>query len=75
MEALLLAERVKNAIQTFERCGPVQQVQLPLDAQTNQPKRFAFVWFADATSAARAIVELNGRPMRGRPISVRVYKP
>lgn len=61
--------------QTFERCGPVQQVHLPLDAQTNQPKRFAFVWFADATSAARAIVELNGRPMRGRPISVRAYKP
>lgn len=54
----------------FSELGPVSEVFLPMDRTTGRPRGFAFVQFADASAAARAIERFNGHELDGRPLRV-----
>lgn len=54
----------------FARCGDVEQVKLILDRETGRSRGFAFVTMADAAGAQKAIAEMNGAMIDGRPLRV-----
>ncbi|TFK50581.1 hypothetical protein OE88DRAFT_1631205 [Heliocybe sulcata] len=56
--------------QLFESYGEVSQVHLPLDASTKQPKGFAYVSFAQPTSALAAYEALDKRSFQGRLLHI-----
>ena len=53
----------------FEEHGAVESVSLINDRETGRPRGFGFVEMARA-DAARAIQNLNGKDMGGRPLKV-----
>jgi RNA recognition motif-containing protein len=53
----------------FSQHGTVESVTLPTDRDTGQPRGFGFVEMTQA-DAARAIQNLNGKDMGGRPLRV-----
>ncbi|HET7921129.1 MAG TPA: RNA-binding protein [Gammaproteobacteria bacterium] len=53
----------------FEQFGAVQSVKLISDRETGRPRGFGFVEM-DQGSAQKAIQELNGKDMGGRPLRV-----
>ena len=53
----------------FSKVGTVESVSLPTDRETGRPRGFAFVEMSQA-DASRAIQELNGREMGGRPLRI-----
>ena len=53
----------------FGQYGTVESVTLPTDRETGRPRGFGFVEMARA-DAARAIQNLNGKSMGGRPLRV-----
>src|SRR5208282_6465484 len=55
--------------QLFEQHGKVESVALINDRDTGRPRGFGFVEMANA-DAARAIQNLNGQNMGGRPLRV-----
>ena len=56
--------------ETFSQFGEVAEVKLMTDRETGQSRGFAFVSMADANAAAKAISELNGALLEGRPLRV-----
>lgn len=50
--------------------GAIQDVYLPTDRATGQPRGFAFVEFADSTAAAAAIEKFDGYELGGRSLRV-----
>jgi RNA recognition motif-containing protein len=54
----------------FGSVGTVQEVHLPMDRETGQPRGFAFVTMATSDNATRAIAELNGSVLDGRSLKV-----
>jgi RNA recognition motif-containing protein len=60
----------ENAVRTlFAQHGVVESVSLIMDRETGRPRGFAFVEMPRA-DAARAIQNLNGQDMGGRPLKV-----
>ncbi len=53
----------------FAQHGTVESVSLPVDRDTGRPRGFGFVEMSQA-DAARAIQNLNGHDMGGRPLRV-----
>lgn len=53
----------------FEQHGTVESVALIMDRETGRPRGFAFVEMP-RSDAARAIQNLNGQDMGGRPLRV-----
>jgi cold-inducible RNA-binding protein len=53
----------------FAQHGTVESVSLPTDRETGRPRGFGFVEMSQA-DAARAIQNLNGQDMGGRPLRV-----
>ncbi|MDE2091123.1 MAG: RNA-binding protein [Gammaproteobacteria bacterium] len=53
----------------FESFGTVHSVKLIADRETGRPRGFAFVEM-DQGAAQKAIQELNGKDMGGRPLRV-----
>ncbi len=53
----------------FAQHGTVESVSLPTDRETGRPRGFGFVEMSQA-DAARAIQNLNGYSMNGRPLRV-----
>ncbi|MGH8372987.1 MAG: RNA recognition motif domain-containing protein [Gammaproteobacteria bacterium] len=53
----------------FEQYGAVQSVKLISDRETGRPRGFGFVEM-DQGAAQKAIQELNGKDMGGRPLRV-----
>ena len=53
----------------FSEHGTVESVSLPTDRETGRPRGFGFVEMSQA-DAARAIQNLNGKDMGGRPLRV-----
>ena len=53
----------------FSQHGTVEAVTLPTDRETGRPRGFGFVEMSQA-DAARAIQNLNGYSMNGRPLRV-----
>jgi len=53
----------------FSQHGTVESVSLPVDRETGRPRGFGFVEMSQA-DASRAIQNLNGVDMGGRPLKV-----
>lgn len=53
----------------FARHGTVERISLITDRETGRPRGFAFVEMS-RTDALRAIDNLNGRDLGGRPLRV-----
>ena len=58
--------------QTFSAAGEVSSVSLVLDRQTGQSRGFAFVEMATPAAMQKAIADLNGADLGGRPLKVDV---
>lgn len=54
----------------FEPFGTVESVQLQYDSETNRSKGFGFVNFREAGAAKRAMEQMNGFELAGRPMKV-----
>lgn len=54
----------------FSALGEVTDVHFVLDRETGQPRGFAFVTMGSPAEAAKAISEMNGRMLDGRPLRV-----
>lgn len=54
----------------FEPFGTVESVQLQYDGESNRSKGFGFVNFTDSASAKRAMEQMNGFELAGRPMKV-----
>ena len=54
----------------FGRFGEVVEVKLMLDRETGRSRGFAFVSMADGEGARKAIAEMNGANLDGRPLRV-----
>jgi cold-inducible RNA-binding protein len=54
----------------FQPFGQVIHAQVVTDIETGRSRGFGFVEMNDASDAQRAVVALDGRPFRGRPLFV-----
>ena len=54
----------------FGTVAPPSQVVLPVDRETGRPRGFAFVTMGSPAEAAKAINEMNGKMLDGRPLRV-----
>lgn len=52
----------------FNEVGEVVDVYIPTDRETGRPRGFAFVRFASEEQAAKAVEEVHGREVGGRPL-------
>ena len=63
-----ISEQMLKAI--FEPFGFVDNVQLIYDTETSRSKGYGFVTFKDPDAAKRALDQLNGFELAGRPMKV-----
>ena len=59
----------------FAQAGAVTAVNLMLDKITGKSRGFAFVEFADAEAAQRAIEQLHNKEFQGRQLTINVARP
>jgi len=59
----------------FEAFGQITEVRLIMDKFSGKPKGFAFIEMPAAEEAQKAITEMNGKDLMGRPIKVNEAKP
>lgn len=57
---------------SFAVCGTVTEVKVIRDRDTNKSRGFAFVTFADDSTAQKAITDLDGTEMGGRTVKVSI---
>ena len=56
----------------FSECGPVVDVQLPIDRASGRLRGHAFVIMAAAAGVQAALSRLNGVELDGRPLRIRI---
>lgn len=54
----------------FSQIGEPNEVKVVMDRETGRSRGFAFVTMSDPDSARKAIAELDGRLLDGRPLRV-----
>src|SRR5437762_2756088 len=54
----------------FESFGSVEDVHLVTDRETGRPRGFGFVTMGTAEEAQKAIAEMDGQNLDGRPLRV-----
>ncbi|XP_043979270.1 RNA-binding protein 39-like isoform X2 [Gambusia affinis] len=54
----------------FEPFGRIENIQLMMDSETGRSKGFGFITFSDAECAKKALEQLNGFELAGRPMKV-----
>ncbi|XP_023669167.1 RNA-binding protein 39-like [Paramormyrops kingsleyae] len=54
----------------FEPFGRIESIQLMMDTETGRSKGYGFITFADAECAKKALEQLNGFELAGRPMKV-----
>lgn len=59
----------------FAEHGPVNEVALIMDRETNRPRGFAFVTMNTKEGMEKAISELNGKDWNGRALTVNEARP
>jgi len=59
----------------FAQAGAVESVKVILDAYTGRSRGFGFVEMATREDGQKAIEQLNGTPLKGRPIIVNEARP
>ncbi|XP_062185605.1 uncharacterized protein LOC133889151 [Phragmites australis] len=62
----------EKLIELFLPCGQITQAKVIVDRFTGFSKGFGFVRFTDAYSAAVAITHMNGYPLEGHVLEVRI---
>lgn len=55
---------------TFESIGPVKRAEVVVDKRLRQSRGFAFVEMEEPKDLERAVTQLNGRNLMGRPMKV-----
>jgi cold-inducible RNA-binding protein len=56
--------------EAFEAYGAVAEARVITDRETGRSRGFGFVTFEDSNAASKAISEMNGKELDGRPIKV-----
>jgi RNA recognition motif-containing protein len=59
----------------FQEHGTVSRAQVITDRETGRSRGFGFVEMDNDAEAQKAIDELNGKPFRGRPLTVNEARP
>ena len=59
----------------FESVGEVVSANIITDRMSGRPRGFGFVEMADETAAQKAISQLDGQELDGRPLKVAEAKP
>ncbi len=59
----------------FEQVGPVASARVVTDRETGRSKGFGFVEFENDSDNQKAIDQLNGKDLDGRPINVSLARP
>src|SRR6516165_749982 len=69
-------QTMENDLQDyFSQTGVVTSVNLMLDKVTGKSRGFAFVEFATAEEAAKAVEQFHGKDFQGRALTVNVARP
>ncbi len=59
----------------FAQAGVVTSVNVMCDKMTGKSRGFAFVEFASAEEAARAVEQFHNKEFQGRPLTVNIARP
>ena len=59
----------------FAACGEVVEAKVITDKFSGRSKGFGFVTMKDDAMAQKAIDEMNGKDIEGRPLTVNVARP
>jgi RNA recognition motif-containing protein len=59
----------------FEQIGEVVSARVITDRESGRSKGFGFVQFADESNNQKAVDQLNGQELDGRPINVSLARP
>ena len=59
----------------FETIGVVTSARVVMDRESGRSKGFGFVEFEDEANNQKAVDELNGKELDGRPINVSLARP
>ncbi|EDQ92014.1 uncharacterized protein MONBRDRAFT_3751, partial [Monosiga brevicollis MX1] len=62
--------RSEDLREEFSKFGPIKDVYLPVDRESQRPRGFGFVTFEEQRSADDAIAQLNEQDFMGRRIQV-----
>lgn len=69
-------QTMENDLQDyFSQAGVVTSVNLMLDKMTGKSRGFAFVEYATAEEANRAVEEFHNKDFQGRALTVNVARP
>jgi RNA recognition motif-containing protein len=72
----LASNRTPDELRTlFQTYGPVEAVKIMTDPETRYSRGFAFVEMTNDVEAKKAISDLNGVNLGGKPIRVEEYRP
>jgi len=55
--------------------GPVNEINVIMDKMTGRPKGYAFATMSTEEGAKAAILALNGKDWKGRPLTVNEARP
>jgi len=55
----------------FAQYGEITEIHLPRDKKSREPKGYAFITFADVSSAEKSL-EQNDKPFLGKEITVQI---
>lgn len=67
--------REEDLQETFKAFGEVESVSIVKDKFTGESRGFGFVEMPAKAEAQAAIAELNGKDLKGRPLTVNEAKP
>lgn len=69
-------QTMENDLQDyFSQAGVVNSVNLMLDKMTGKSRGFAFIEFADAAEAHKAIEQFHNKDFQGRALTVNIARP
>jgi cold-inducible RNA-binding protein len=69
-------QTLENDLQDyFATVGAVNSVNLMLDKMTGKSRGFAFVEYASAEDAAKAVEQFHGKDFQGRALTVNIARP
>ncbi len=69
-------QTMENDLQDyFSQAGAVTSVNLMLDKMTGRSRGFAFIEFATAEDASKAVEQFHNQEFQGRPLTVNVARP
>ena len=69
-------QTMENDLQDyFAQAGAVNSVNLMMDKMTGKSRGFAFIEFADANEANKAIEQFHNKEFQGRALTVNIARP